>query len=130
MGGMLSDQLQEALSERRSGEMDTRARERFAEVVMTNLQAIRRSGATVNREQRRILDKAVSATKAFLKVWARRMGVGLHDIDIDPVRRPPAESSGIRMHLTALAGAMDRVEGADYAVSLLQRAERDLRGAV
>lgn len=116
---MFADQLQEALlSERSVGGMDRRAREQFGEKVLINLDAIVRSRAELSRDDKKLVGKAVKATRAFLEVWARRMGLSLGDLAVDRVSRLPGDKHAMRRHATALSGILSRQAEAKYAASL------------
>lgn len=123
---MLAEQLQEALVERE--EMDQRARERFAEVALTNLQAIVQAPAVrdLGRDERRVLNMALRVSRGFLKGWAAKVGLRLREMDVDHVASPPSSRPGLRRHLVGLYGHLESQPGSDKAVKSLKLADRML----
>jgi hypothetical protein len=127
-GNMLAEQLQEAiLAERVATQlaMDQRAREQFAEVIVSNLGGIDRALSTteLKPDDRMAVTAARNAVGAFLRSWSMARGVDLGAIDAGI---SAGGIAGIRRHLVALSGKLRGQPGSDGAIKALDIADREL----
>ena len=115
-----------ALAEREA--FDQRANEQYAEIIISNLRALRRALAKtkLTPAQAKAVKLAIAATEGALGGFLRRTGLRARDMDVEPTTVVPEGRHTIRKHLAALTGHLARQTGARQVTGFLVAADKAL----